>query len=231
MLGPETPCEPWIVEADLCCDTEGVDPLIVAAAILTSTEYLYDRTCRRWPGTTCTATVRPCLPCDCVRDCCCHWTKLPIQAPYPILEILAFEVDGIDQSAFVRLDNNRDLTLLEGAPFGSCFPAQNMSLADGAVGTWSLQYRFGAAPLEMAKRAAGDLACELIRTCPGGDCDEPENLESVTKRGATFRFRLPSDGVTNIKSADWLIDAYGCPNPGTPRIIDPAIRPHVYRGP
>lgn len=247
MLGPETPCEQWITEDDLCCDLTGIAPEVVAGAIDFATVYLYERTCRRWPGVNCTATVRPCISCECCMTgwtgwgyspppapwsdaCRCRWPHLTLQAPYPILEILAFDIAGVNSLADVRLDSNREATLLESSGL-SCFPSQDLSAADGAPGTWSMRYRFGAAPIEPAKRAAGDLACELLRTCPGGDCEQPDNVEAVIKRGVTVRFRLPIDGATNVKTADWLIDAYGCQTTGTSRIIDPSIRPHVYRGP
>jgi len=228
MLGPAVPCEPWIDETALCCDTAGVDAGLVASAIQAATEYLYDRTCRRWPGV-CTATVRPCLPCGCARVCTCHWTRLPLQAPYPIIAILAFDVDGVSELADVRLDNNRDLTLLDTSP-RHCFPVQNMGLPDGDPGTWSVQYSFGAVPIGLAQIAAADLACELIAICTGQECKLPDGVSSVTKQGVTLNFRGPADGYTNVETADLLISSYGCPSTGTRRLIDPDQRPFVYRG-
>lgn len=249
MLGPATPCEPWITEEDLCCPiAETADPALVASAITASIQYLYDRTCRRWPGTTCTARVRPCLPCECCGSrgwyggetvygsplpwsptCGCRWRHFALQAPYPILEIIEFEVNGVDETADVRLDNNRDLALLASSARG-CFPMQSLDQPDGTAGTWSVLYRFGAAPLELAKIAAADLACQLIKDCVEPDCENPDNVESISKRGVTVKFRLPSDGVTNVRSADLLINEYQCQTTGTSRIIDPSIRPTLYRG-
>jgi len=136
-------------------------------------------------------------------------------------------IDGVDETPTVRLDSKREVTLLDSSA-RSCFPIQRLDLPDGAPGTWSIRYRFGLAPIGLAKLGAADLACELIKSCQGLDCTLPDNAESVTKRGITVRFRGP--GFTNVKTADLLIDGYGCPKTGTRRMIDPAVRPHVYRG-
>lgn len=234
MLGPETPCEPWITEADLCCDTTGVDAGIVASSILAATEYLYDRTCRRWPGTSCTATIRPCFPCLCScqpGNCHCRWTRYAIPAPYPILQVIAYVVDGVDKTADVRLDSARYLTLLDTAIPMNCFPPQNMGLPDGDPGTWHLQYRYGRARPELAKRAAADLACELIAVCGGEECKLPDGASSVSKRGVTVTFRGPQDGYTNIETADLLIAKYRCSPTATARIVDPAVSEYAYLGP
>lgn len=273
MLGPEAPCEPWITTDDLCCDlTRFIVPPdpppdpdedpppdpdppvylpIVASSIEAATGYLYDRTCRRWPGTSCTAIVRPCLPCECGfyppgfvwptmgydywplgrrNGCRCRWRYFALQAPYPILEILDFTIGTESHPEWLRLDNNRDATLLDSSGLG-CFPLQFQGQPDDGPEAWTVSYRFGAAPPEFAKRAAADFVCALLKDCPEGDCEElPDNAESVTKRGITVRFRLPADGITNVKTADWLIQEYGCPSTGTRRIIDPTERPYLYRG-
>lgn len=268
MLGPETPCEAWIGPEDLCCDLTGLiitpadpdtdpptpavyDP-IVARSILAAQEYLYDSTCRRWPGV-CTATVRPCPPCNCgvgfldpwwwtglsvglpylpgrQGGCECHWRHIELRAPFPILAILAFEVAGVDHLADVRLDSNRQMTLEDGSDL-PWFPWQNLNAPDGDPGTWSVSYSFGAPPLELAKIANGDLACELIEACQGNECALPDGTVSVTKGGVTINLRGPDEGFTNVMTADLLTNRYGCPETPTARLIDPAERLPVYRGP
>lgn len=250
MLGPDRPCEPWIVPTDLCCDLTNVAPASVASAILAATEYLYDRTCRRWPGE-CTATVRICLDCTCgwggwsewwgspssswwMNGCRCRYRSTRLKAAFPIISVDQVRVDGVALAATDwRLDGHRDLVLQTPNSLGlAWWPIQNPNFPDDSVGTWAVDYTFGVAPLQIAKTAAADLACAILQACNlvEGECPLPEGSESVTKSGITIRFRSPADGITNVKTADLLINAYECPRPEN-RLIDPAEPLYIDRSP
>lgn len=234
MLGPPTPCVPWITEDDLdpCCAVpDGLDPAVVTSAVTAAVEYLYDATCRRWPGE-CSAIVRPCLPCRCRVECRCRYTRIALEAPYPITGITEVLVEGVALAATdYRLDNNRDLVLQQPNTLGiTCWPIQVLDAVDDAADTWSVEYTFGPSPIELAKTAAVDLACELIKACAGEECMLPDGVTSVTRQGVTFVLRGPETGLTNVKTADLLIAQYGKCG-GRRQFVDPDQPLTAYRGP
>lgn len=255
MFGPDRVCSDWITEDDLCCPTviDGVDAAVIAANIAAATSFLYDATCRRWPGL-CDVTERPIVPCVCGFDwgwwwgnggwnfsdgwpfwlgcgCSCRrYTRLILPGEYPVTAVTDVRVNGVSLPATdYRLDGSRFLDLQQPNSLGlSWWPRQNPDFPDDTPGTWAVDYTLGSEPIDAAKRAAGDLACHFIASCPSGDCgDLPDDTESVSKRGITIRRRPP--GEYNVETAGLLVKQYGCPAGGTPRMIDPADAEFIDR--
>lgn len=123
-----------------------------------------------------------------------------------------------------RLDGWRELTRLgyiddQGIRQSRWWPAcQDLSLPDGQPGTWSVTYEYGTAPPLAGVEAAKQLACELQKSCSGGDCALPAGVTRVQRQGITIDrgLLLTWGAATNargIKTGGWttgltLVDAF-----------------------
>lgn len=149
--------------------------------------------------------------------------KLP---GYPVREIVEVKIDGTvlpelddDGKRNYRLDNNTDLVRMDspGPPLQRRFwPAcQQLGLDDDELGTFSVTYTWGIDPPELGRRAAAQLACELVFSCADGDgnCVLPDGITKITRQGIEVNRQLllgffDPTKPTGLSSVDLFIAAY-----------------------
>lgn len=225
-----TLCEPWIDDDDLCapCDTETLDPTLLATLRDSASELLYVLSGRQFPGICNTATVRPYLRRqDCGFD---PWTRRVdntevILSHFPIVSIGAVKVresnDGtletLDSSLY-RLDNSQILVRLDN-PDGSNpgWPLyQDLNQNEGGDGRFfEVTYDWGQAPPAAGKKAAAILTCELALACnpaTQGKCRLPARTQSIVRQGVSVEFvdaaQFLEDDLTGLYEVDMFLKAY-----------------------
>lgn len=207
---PADMCSAWITASDVATayDPTATDTTIYADDALAAIEVLNQLSAGQYPGT-CTTTVRPCRdPCgcwgsiparwnvytfvwtgslwanDCGDTCGCGVTSRIRLPDYPVVSVDEVRIDGvlIDPTTY-RLDSQRYLVRLNDAAWPSC---QNMSAPAGTLGSFTVEYTFGAEPPTIGLLAAKELAYELyLAGSPA--CRLPAATQSVTRQGVTYQ--------------------------------------------
>lgn len=145
---------------------------------------------------------------------CGGLSSVPL-AGYPVREVLSVSIDGetVDPAGY-RLDERRLLVRLADTstdpPTDRVWPAcQDMTLPDGAPGTFSVTYRSGIDPPMLGRWAAAQLAAELWKAFPGnqGECRLPSRVTRVARSGITMERILPTaellrSGQTGLQMVD-----------------------------
>lgn len=251
--------QPWCGPDDLggpCTDVE-LDAGIVTKAIALSSEILYYLSGSRWAGVK-TETVRPMSS----EPCGCGWASTdparrnawrggarcaPVRQQelggFPVVSIEQVKVYGdvIDPARY-RVDDRRYLTAVRSSAdqdrlwWPSC---QRLDLPDTEEGTWSVRYRWGAAPPAAGAAASAALACELALMLAGDDedgpgCRLPAAWTSITRAGVTVTRAgvdaLAQSGLTGLPEVDlWLVALRKAPSLQGAAIIDPAKSRSVRR--
>jgi len=182
-------CEPWAIVWP--CDTTSDDPVLVAAAHSSATSILWGLSGRQYGVCSTTEGYRvPCTnPCaqgfgdrfgpgvqylmqtGTARICCrIHLQAQPVRA---IQEVSVYG-DLIDPSEYL-LDRNVLVRL------GQCWPCTLDCDPPSIVVT----YAYGIDVPPLGELAVGELACEILRSLSGADCQLPSNATSVTRQGVT----------------------------------------------
>lgn len=185
--------------------------------------------------------------CGCAQDCHCGSELCQIWLPGPVYDIVTVDLDGVVvDPATYQVVNGRylrrltDITVPD-MPVNGCWPTcQDLSLASGQPGTFTVTYRTGLALPEAAKMAVTQLTAHFIRGCDGGGCGcgvgTRQNLQRLSRQGVDLEFADPqqvfTDGRTGIELVDQFIRAY---NPlglgGQLRVLSPDAprRPEIWR--
>jgi hypothetical protein len=74
------------------------------------------------------------------------------------------------------------------------WPGQNLSVADGETGTWSVDMQYGAVPPILGVLAAKSLACWLAATDPANQCRLPAHVRSLSRQGINQQFDAKISG-------------------------------------
>lgn len=231
---PRRVCAPWVTEDKLCCE-DAVDPEDCAGTpvplvykwtnaeiIEAASNWLYARTCYRYPGA-CPITIWPCQECNCgCHPCACGtWSMLELPTEYPILSVTEVRLDGVPFVDF-RLDRSQWIVRTDGERWPSCnsFDLPNTDSVeiqvDAIVGREP--------PIEL-QIAAADLACEMKKACNGDEtCQLPPHVRSIARRGVAIEIEsiteLFESGLTGIQSVDYALKIHGkCGHHGS--IFDP----------
>lgn len=151
----------------------------------------------------------------------------------PVIAITSVTIDGVViNPALYRLDGGDTLTRTD----GNTWPLwQDVTLANGAVGTFVVTYTFGTAAPDALKYAAGDYALEWARaSSPNSStlCRLPSRAKTITRQGVEMSLVDPSellrDGLTGIPSIDGVVRAL---NPhrfvAPPRVLVPYDRAEI----
>lgn len=150
--------------------------------------------------------------------CGCAPVSQALLVGYPVIEISEVKIDGVvlDPSEY-RLDENRWLTRMadaDGNPqwWPGC---QRLDLPDTELHTWSATYVYGIAPPELGRQAAAQLACEIYKSCSGGECATPVGTVQKTRQGVTVQMvpflawgRRESQWATGLGLVDMFLSAY-----------------------
>jgi hypothetical protein len=137
-----------------------------------------------------------------------HCAPPEIALPGPVSSITQILVDGVVLNpANYRLDGTR-LVRQDGLGW----PAQDLSLAAGAVGTWSVEYLRGLPVPDLLNDAAGAYACEIAKSRAGGTCQLPSRVSSISRQGVDVQFVSAEDyldkGRTGYAEVDQIIATF-----------------------
>jgi hypothetical protein len=223
------PCDDWVDSLDIaeCCgldlssDTEDA----LEAAAEAASAVLYALSGRQYAGRCGPVTVRPCgegsscyVPgrSDHIQSCGCAPLSEVLLPGYPVLEIAQVKIDGeIQAPSGYRLDGRRKLTRMADTDgdrqrWPHC---QRLDLPDTEEDTFSVTYYYGIAPPALGVAAAAQLACELYRSCTGGECALPSGTTKVTRQGITIEREtlatFIAGATTGLVSVDSFLVAYG----------------------
>jgi hypothetical protein len=159
--------------------------------------------------------VRPCPPCTCgsvcTSSCGVGYRPLRVDVGYPLLAVTGYRVAGVDvpEAEWPRVDGGDSIVLqsVDGAP--GFWPAQDLARPAGAAETWEVQVEYGAVPPLFVLEAVAAMVSEQVKGCvKPEECGLPDNVESVTERGRTFRFRTPGDTNSGVWAWDEMCKAF-----------------------
>jgi hypothetical protein len=231
------PCD-WAINTDCCEKWDAADPALQDFAKRVAVELVWRLSGRRFG--LCETTVRPCRRrCDqprlptwppppgggwwpvltggswinaacgsCRPDCSCA-ELCEITLPGPVHSVAEVQVDGqvLDAGAYVVHDH-RVLVRTDGGCWPDC---QDLTAKPGEPGAFVVTYTQGVAVPPGGQYAAGVYACELVKSCTGGNCRLPKRVQSLTREGVTLTFLDPLDfldkGRTGIPEVDQWIAA------------------------
>jgi hypothetical protein len=149
------------------------------------------------------------LPCrSCASPCACA-EVCEVRLPYgPACEVLGVVAGGLDlDPSQWRLEDGEWLVL---DPAVGCFPAcQDMSLPLGEVGTWGVTYTQGTPPPTAGRRAAGALACEILKACRNDStCCLPKRTQSMNRAGMSITMIDPFDFLDSSRTGIYEVDLF-----------------------
>ena len=234
---PSLPCN-WSVTGECCDDIwDGASPELQRAAAEYGAFVVWAATGRRFGA--CERTVRPCgrqcdncgqgwywsdgffMPyilngvwrnCWCGNNgagCCTCAPECQVYLPGPVasIPVTGVSVDGvvIDSDSY-RVDDGKWLVRTD----GDCWPdCQNFSIDNGGTNTFQVTYFKGLAVPTILERAAGELACEWIKSCMGLPCKLPQRVQSIVRQGVTISMvdvdTVLGKGWTGITTVDQVI--------------------------
>ena len=206
---------------------------------------LYEFTGHQWPGEH-TDIIRP-VGCSCHGYALSHladgttWihhgvTEIVLPG-YPVVSIDEVKIDGaVVPSAQYRVDDWRKLVYLPPASGGvGGWPcSQRLDRPDTDEGTFSVEYKWGAAPPAEGTTCAAILACQLAIACQPdpakNGCRLPQRITNITRQGVSMAILDPltlfGEGRTGLTEVDLWLDSlrYGqkhrpaqITRPGKPR--------------
>lgn len=224
MSAPQV-CTPWIAPSDLPCAgvqgnvaCDGASTPIPAyftdlEIIAIATDYLFNRSCRLFPGE-CQRSVWPCTD-------NCHETRYPcapcgspssvtIPTRVGIISVDQITENGVtlDPSSY-RLERGNVIVRLDGLRF------QRNNFGLTATGTETIiTYTEGASPPPLLVAALKELACEFKKLVSGdADCALPPHIKSLSQRGTQIDFNditaLFESNTTGLPMVDYALKVYG----------------------
>lgn len=240
------PCADWADAGDIdeTCLPDGVTEAEVLAKIPAASDLLWRESAYQWPGECTSEVIRPrggypdgdsgpvafwlgdgwwfptgiggTLAVNCLGGgaCSCLQARQILLPGEPVTEIVSVKVDGqvLDPSAY-RVDDWRFLVRIDGHSWPAC---QQAHLDDDQAGTWSVVFKYGAAPPPSGVAAAVALAAQLAAACnPDADCALPANATRASRNGVDF----------DLTAAD-LIDDQGRHTVPEVRAFLHAVNPH-----
>ena len=139
-------------------------------------------------------------------------------------------MDGIElpSSAWTLVDGHRLVRV-----GGSWPPDQNLSLADGSVGTWSVRYTIGMGPGPLGRLAARELAKQTALYHSGKASKLPAGTTSVTRAGISINLEGPKrnnggePGTSGLPTVEIFLDAV---NPSRQRQAPLVLSPDTLVG-
>lgn len=228
------PCG-WDVEIcqDCCSDAFSALPSLTAEALKASAaNFLWRATGKRYG--LCETTYRPCasrcagtsglmypakigadwvnLSCNACGDSCgCGGVISEIYIPgtYAVTGIV---VDGeeLDPLDTVLVYDYSRLVRADGSAWPTC---QDLSApsdpVSGQAGTWQVTVLEGFPVPPGGELMAGILACELAKACTNdSSCRLPKRTQTISRNGITVGFQDMFDGLDEMKTGLWEVDAW-----------------------
>jgi hypothetical protein len=210
-MDPMVACEPFITVADIACDcdTEPVEEL--EALIAEASDIIAILTGGMITGR-CTETVRPVG-----RDRTCWDASGGITLRGPDPEITAVTIDGAAFTDYEILDD-RILVRTDGQQWPT---NQKPWQPDTDDGTFSVTYTYGNLP-HLAKRAAADIVCDLLRSKPNDTRRLAPNARAATVSGVSIQLEQTAMEIKRralmIPNLVRLLTVYA-PDAGSPAVV------------
>jgi hypothetical protein len=213
------------------------------------TAYVYNKTCRRWPGKVWREETRPCVSKCGHIDCICGRFSALNLGPafcFPICDIIEVRVaptvcapegnlwtpgDG------VRLEHGprqEPLLVIEDSQ-GCCgwWPHQDLCKPNGDPGSWSISARTGANPPPDILAGVTAMTCCLAQECISTGCSLPKGLTTLTRRGTSMQIDPDQPASLELRILEDLFTEYGCDPADFEQFCDPSeeVRFHSVHGP
>lgn len=188
-----------------------------------ATQTMFSDTCNRFPGTDNFVQLRPLASagCLCMMQTC-RGMRMGLDlwqsVRYPILEITAVTVNGVDIGTDGWwIENERYLI----AEAGTSWPMQHMATPSGGADTWSITVRYGRTPPAMVVRARDQL---LMANLFGNEVPAVSalclvnGLVSLSEGGRTMQF----NPETSTRLYDEAVKRWKCRKSNQSFIVDPS---------
>lgn len=205
-------CDPCVTPGDATDEAE------YAAAFTLAASYVYEKTCRRFPGECFQETVRPCMPwCWCPQQTSCRcgsYNYLDLTQAFclPVVDVVSVDVVGgeccscqdtetwTSATGHIRLDWMGEAPLLvrQRVDDEDCclwWPQQDLREPNGGDCTWSVTALTGCDPPPHLLTATAQLAVEIVAECRSKSCTLAAGATSVTTRGVTYTRQEGEVGV------------------------------------
>lgn len=143
----------------------------------------------------------------------CRLDARQLELPEPVVDVETVTEDGVDLDPAVwRFDQPNLLVRVDGHRWRH---GQDLTVQNGAPGSWSVTLTVGRPVPADGPIAAAELAVELAKDIAGKPCRLPERVTQISKQGATFLLTDPmaiiEKGGVGLQRVDrWL----GSVNPG-----------------
>lgn len=151
--------------------------------------------------------------CNGLSGCCTCAPDCQLWLPGPIASITSVIQDGVTvDPATYRVDNGQWLVRTQSVSTSDCWnQCQNYNINSGA-NTLVVNYMLGIAVPNVLKRAAGELACEWIKSCLGLPCRLPQRVTNIARQGVSISMvnvdDLLKEGLTGVQTVDQLIRGF-----------------------
>lgn len=159
---------------------------------------------------------------ECGERCGCGQLSTVLLSGYPVREIVEVLIDGqtVDPDGY-RLDGWNTLVRMAdpGPPVvDQSWPAcQNLALNADQPGTFQITYRYGIDVPALGRRAACQLACQLLAACPGTPAQAsgtlPQGVVSIDRQGVKVERSLLANWFdpkkpTGLTAVDMFLRAH-----------------------
>lgn len=166
--------------------------------------------------------------CGCNSNCSCV-ALCEIELPEPVGRVDSVLIDGEEVTDY-RVDGNWLVwTGEDDCPWPAC---QDLTVANDAVGAFSVTYLNGYPVDTLGAYAAGTLANEFAKACSGGKCRLPSGVTSIARQGISMEIATGAfpGGVTGIREVDTFLSLWNpeglrqptqvwTPDQRTPRVV------------
>ena len=154
----------------------------------------------------CTYTVRPCWDggCICGRGWGCSncvIRGIPLPGTRPVVTSVKIDGATVDPTTYAMV-NGRKLALVDGTSWPT---NKDPLLPDTEDGTFSITYEHGLPWDFLAKQAANELVCEMVKTLTGAETRLPKGTVAYTADGVSIVVgRLPGQEEIQAVGLTWL---------------------------
>ena len=145
--------------------------------------------------------------------CCTCEPRCQVWLPGPVasIPVSGVSVDGavVPMEGHWRVDNGHWLVRID----DECWPdCQDYNVAPTEANTFQVTYNVGIPVPSILLRAAGELACEWMKSCMGQACRLPQRVQSIVRQGTTISMvdvdTLLKNGLTGITTVDQIITMF-----------------------
>lgn len=234
LASPGLPCSGWDVDQGCCPDWDSYTPELQTAAAEFGSFSVWAATGRRFG--LCPRVVRPCGKSCSSQDGYGYFWSEGTWQPYvfagqwrnytcgcgrcqpdcqvwldgPVHSITSVTLDGeVVDPATYRVDDGQWLVRTHNISTDVCWPFTQDYNLDSGPGTFSVEYLQGIPVPSVLQNAAGELACEWVKSCLGLACRLPQRVTSIARQGVSISMVSVEDllrhGLTGVGTVDQVI--------------------------